>query len=121
MDIVIADDEPKVRFALKVLLERRPDVEKIAEVSSAEELLSILLASQPDLVLLDGEIPGFYSQGTMETLRGASPQTTFIVLSGRPELRRDIIDQGADAFVSKNESPRSLISAIDQCCGKAQT
>lgn len=120
MEIVIADDEPKVRFALKVLLERRPDVEKIVEVSNTDELLNILQGSQPDLALLDGEIPGFYSQGTMQTLRKASPQTIFIVLSGRPELRQDIIKQGADAFVSKTDSPRSLIAAIDQCCGRTR-
>ena len=58
MRVLLADDQVKVRFALRVLLERQPDVAVVGEASDARELVDQLAATRPDALLLDWELPG---------------------------------------------------------------
>lgn len=115
MRILLADSQAKVRFALRVLLERQPGFEVVGEVASAEELLAYTAASCPDLVLMDWTVAGTMSAGLLRTLRGDCPDLVVIVLSGRPEAREVALAAGADAFVSKGNPPEHLLAAI-ACC-----
>jgi DNA-binding NarL/FixJ family response regulator len=52
MRILLADNLPKVRFALRVLLEQQPGLEVVGEATDAQDLLIQVEATAPDLVLL---------------------------------------------------------------------
>jgi two-component system nitrate/nitrite response regulator NarL len=121
MRILLADPQPKVRFALRVLLERHPDFQVVGEAACAEELLVLAAASCPDLVLLDWSVAGAVAEGLMIALRTECPGAGVIVLSGRPEAREAALGAGADTFVSKGHPPEYLLAAIIRCCGSGQT
>jgi DNA-binding NarL/FixJ family response regulator len=112
MRVLLADDQVKVRFALRVLLERQPDVVVVGEASNACELLEQIAAMHPDALLLDWELPGLVAAGTIGALLGAFPGLTVIALSGRSEARREALMAGASAFVSKTEPPECLLTVM---------
>ena len=58
MQILLADNQPKVRFGLRVLLERQPGLKVVGEAVDAEDLLTQMEATCPDLILLGWELPG---------------------------------------------------------------
>ncbi len=113
MRVLLADDQPRVRFALRVLLERQPGLAGIGEAVNADDLLAQTEATCPDLVLLDWQLPGLAADHLLTTLRKACPGLYVIALSGRPEARRAALAAGADAFVYKCDPPEQLLAAID--------
>jgi DNA-binding NarL/FixJ family response regulator len=112
MQVLVADSQPKVRFALRVLLERQPGFEVIGEAAEAKELLALAGRGCPGVVLLDWGLPGQAPGETIAWLRRLSPSPAIVVLSGRPELRSEALAAGADDFVSKADPPECLLSAL---------
>jgi DNA-binding NarL/FixJ family response regulator len=115
MRILLADAQQKVRFALRVLLERQPDLEVLGEAVNAHELLDKTQDTCPDLVLLAWELPDLMAADLLPALRETCPDLAVIALSGRPEARQKALDAGADAFVSKSDPPERLLAAICNC------
>ncbi|MBM4428876.1 MAG: response regulator transcription factor [Chloroflexi bacterium] len=114
MRVLLADDQPQVRSGLRLLLEHRPAVQVVGEVQDSTALLERMKVTCPDLVLLDGELPGLAAADLLLAIRSLCPQARVIVLSGRPELRQAVLDAGADAFVSKGDPPECLLAALGQ-------
>ena len=118
MRILIADQQPRVRFALRVLLKREPGLEVVGEAVNADELLAQTAAISPDLVLLGWELPHL-TPGVLSTLRQACPALAVVALSGRPEARGTALEAGVNGFVSKTDLPERLLAAIHKCDGQA--
>jgi len=116
MRILLADSQAKVRFALRVLLDRQPGLDVVGEAASVDELLSRAAALCPDLVLLDWSVAAPLAAGLLLALRRECPGLGVIVLSGRPEAREAALGAGADDFVSKGNPPEHLLAAITRCC-----
>jgi len=114
MRVLLADDQPKVRSALRLLLSQEPDVEVVGEAADTETLLALAKATQPDLVILDWGLPGLHTTDPMSALRACRPNASLVVLSGRPEIRQRALAAGADAFVSKGDPPRRLLTTLRQ-------
>ena len=121
MRILVADDQTKVRSALKLLLEQELGLSVVGEASEVESLLAQMETIQPDLVLLDWELPGRQvgssgglETGLLATLRTSCPRLKVIALSGRPEARQVALTAGADAFVLKGDNPEQLMTTIRQ-------
>jgi DNA-binding NarL/FixJ family response regulator len=112
MDVLLADDQPKVRSALRLLLEHEPEIDVLGEAVNATGLLDWVKAASPDLVLLDWELPGF-DPHVLHELRQLCPSADVIALSGQPEARQAALSAGADGFVSKGDPPERLLAAID--------
>ena len=112
MRIVLADGEPNVRYGLRVLLEEQSKCEVVGEAADAEELWAQVKTACPDLVLLSWELPGLTGADLLPALQSVCEDLYVIVLSGRPETRQASLDAGANAFVSKIESPERLLAAI---------
>ena len=115
MRILIADDQPKVRFALRVLLERQSGLEVVGEAADIEDLLIQLSVTRPDLVLLGWELPGTSDIDLLPAIRRICPKLPIIALSGRLEARQIALSAGVDAFVSKSDPPERLLDAIEYC------
>ena len=132
MRVLLADDQSKVRSALRLVLEQQPGIHILGEAVDTTGLLDWMKAACPDLVLLDWELPGLEAdnpstgspprvlavagQGLLPTLRELCPRLAVIALSGRPEACRAALDAGADAFVSKGDPPERLLAAVNDCC-----
>jgi DNA-binding NarL/FixJ family response regulator len=115
MRILIADPQPKVRFALRVLLEQQPGLEVVGEAGDAHCLLSEVEGACPDAVLLGWELSGMPVERLMKELRETCPKLIVIALSGRLEAKRAAAALGADAFVSKSNPPEHVLAAITSC------
>jgi two-component system response regulator DesR len=112
MRILLADDQAKVRSALRLLLRLQPGMDVVGETAETEGLLGQVKEIRPDLILLDWELPGPTSNGLLTAIRARCPRLKVIALSGRPEARRAALEAGADAFVSKGAPPERLLSAL---------
>ena len=114
MRILLADAQPNVRYALHVLLANRPELNLAEDATDASELISLLTAEDPDMLILDWMLPGLAEVGSIAALRDIKPNLIIIALSSRPELGREAINAGADVFVSKIDPPERLLTAIDR-------
>ncbi len=112
MRLLLADDQSKVRSALRLLLEQQPDWEVIGEAEEAGSLIEQIKLLLPDVVLLDWELPGQQPVRLVATVRTIAPQVRVIALSGRPEARQIALAAQADAFVSKGDPPEALLTAV---------
>lgn len=115
MRILIADNQPKVRFALRVTLERQPGFKTIGEVIDAADLLAQAKAICPDLTIIDWELPGMTIAELIDALRQNCRNVRVIILSSRAETREDALAAGGDAFVCKCDAPDELFAALDEC------
>ena len=111
MRILIAECQAQVRFALHTLLAQQPGLEVVGEAATVEETLVQAEQTRPDLVLLHWRLDEG-GQDLVRTLRQTCPGSRILVLSARPETRRDALASGADAFVCKMDSPEKLLEAI---------
>lgn len=114
MRILIADDQDRVRFALRILLAQQPGLELAGEASQARELLAQVQTAVPDIVLVECELPGLRETGGLRALRTAKPKMRIVALSSRVGARREALAAGADAFVSKGDPPEKVLAAV---CG----
>lgn len=113
--VLLADDQLAVRSALRLVLEQEPDVVVVGEVAEAARLLAEVTLSQPDLLLLDWELPGLPAADLLAALQALCPGIQVVALSGRPEAREPALKTGARAFVSKGDPPERLLAIIDDC------
>jgi DNA-binding NarL/FixJ family response regulator len=112
MRILLADDQPKVRLGLRLLLEQEQDMEVVAEAADSRSLLAKVEESQPDLVLLDWGLRSPHTADLLSALYQACPHAAVIVLSAQPGAEESALAAGADAFVSKADPPELLLATI---------
>jgi len=112
MRILLADDQPKVRLGLRLLLEQEQDMTVVAEAAEARSLMAQVEATRPDLVLLDWGLQKAAGAEWISALQQAYSQVAVIVLSAQPGAEESALATGADAFVSKADPPEVLLAAI---------
>lgn len=116
-NIIIADDHPLFRTALKsTLLAHMPS----ASIIEAEDLVSLQssveLNSDTDLILLDLHMPGAAGFSSLIFLNANYPYIPVIVISAHEEseIIRRALDHGASGFLPKSSSADDIYQAIDQ-------
>jgi DNA-binding NarL/FixJ family response regulator len=112
--VLVADGDPTVRSALRLVLCQAVGLNVVEEASDAAHLLVAAAASAPDLVLLDWNLPGWHPDEALTALRAGAPGATVVVLSTRPEPRRRALAAGADAFVCKADGPTLLLATLER-------
>jgi two-component system response regulator DesR len=110
--VLLADDQAKVRSALRLLIEQELAFCVVGEACAADELLPSIARLGPHMVLLDWELPGLPDAHKLDSVRLIDPRIKVIVLSGKPEARQPALDDGADSFVSMSEPPESVLRAL---------
>jgi DNA-binding NarL/FixJ family response regulator len=111
MRVLIAESQSRVRFALRVTVERHEGLSEVSEVSDARELLSQTETMHPDLLLLDWELTGA-APDTVGRLRELCPRVYIIALSEKDQAREAALEAGVDVFVSEAEPPERLLAAL---------
>lgn len=112
MNILLADDQPAVCSAIRLLLEQQSDWNIVDEASSVKELLNHIEHYRPDVLLLDWELPGLGFEKLKKKLRSLRPDLFTIVLDSNPQTKQQALEAGANEFVSKNDPPERLLNAI---------
>ena len=115
MRILIADDQERVRFALRVLLAQQESLQVVGEATNGEALLAQAGVVAADLALVDWELPRLAEAGGLPGIHRSAPALQVVVLSSRPGVRQAALAMGGAAFVSKGEPPERLLTVIRRC------
>ena len=110
--VLLADDYPGMVTAVARLLSL--DCEVVGTVADASALLESAQRLQPDLIVLDLNLPDLSGLEVCRQITQAHPQTKVIVFTAvtDPEVRQRSLAVGASAFVSKLGPVTDLLSAI---------
>ena len=110
--VAVADDHPVVRAGLVAMLETQPDLSVVGEATSGLEALALVASSDPDVLLLDLEMPGLDGVGVLLHLRDREARTRVIVFTVFDTDERIIaaVEAGAAGYLLKG-SPRADVFA----------
>jgi DNA-binding NarL/FixJ family response regulator len=78
-----------------------------------DELLDQIDLVNPDIVILDWELPGLEGEASMTKLRGENPDLKVIAMSGLPGVRYAAISAGVNSFIHKTDPPDRLIRLLN--------
>jgi DNA-binding NarL/FixJ family response regulator len=112
MNILVADNDPRVRAALHMFFSCEPELAIVGESADAASLLAQAKTLNPDLILIDWELPGHSTKAVIEWLKASEHTSKVIVLAKQPESEQAALAVGADAFVSKTHSADSLLDTL---------
>jgi DNA-binding NarL/FixJ family response regulator len=127
--LVIADDAPRSRDGLRVLLATLrlgayreilqepqdgvwPQVEVVGEAANGQEAVRLVEECRPDVVLIDARMPVMDGLEATRLIKDRWPKTKVIVLTIYPTYRAEALAAGADAVLVKGCPPETLLEAI---------
>lgn len=118
--LALVDDEILFRKGFRVLLKDYKHLDVIFEADNGKELMDKLRVQQPDVVILDIEMPVMNGAEATEAIRKKYPKMKIIILTSfaTKELMFTLIEKGANAFLSKNTDIKIICKAIDQVMEK---
>jgi DNA-binding NarL/FixJ family response regulator len=114
MRVLIADDHGIVRSGLRLLLERQPDIEVIAEAADGAEARDVAVREKPDLAILDLKMPKLTGLQATREIKAQSPETAVLILSMHDDRRylTEAMKAGASGYVVKTQADTDLLAAI---------
>lgn len=112
--VLLAEDQAMVRGALSALLSREQDIEVVAEVARGDAVVEAAIAHQPDIALLDIEMPGGDGLLAARALQKALPTCRSVILTtfGRSGYLRRAMESGAVGFLLKDAPASELAKAL---------
>jgi len=113
MKLLIVDDHPIVRAGLRRLLASERGFD-IVEAATGPEAIAAFREQQPDLVILDLNLPGLSGLEVLSRLRADNPKARVLVLSmlDNPLYVTRVLEAGAGGYVSKSAPPEQLLEAV---------
>lgn len=116
--ILIADDHPLIRCALRHDLERA-GLEVCADVPTGAEAVQAALRERPDLCLLDVQMPHGGGMAATVAIRRSLPATKIVLITADPDEDGVLAAAraGADGYLAKDVDPRRLPQAIRAVAG----
>jgi DNA-binding NarL/FixJ family response regulator len=112
--VVLADDEPVVRFGVKAVLATAKDIEVVAEAENGSEAVDLVARHRPDVAVLDIRMPGLDGLDAANRIRDHHPDTKTLVLTTFADdahISR-ALGEGAAGFVLKTGDPQEIISGV---------
>ncbi len=110
--VLVVDDQPRARQSLRALLTTLPEVKEVREAVNGLEAVRLVEQSQPDVVLMDILMPVMDGLEATRQIKAARQGIRILVLSMYADYKANAIAAGADAFMTKGESPEQLLAAL---------
>jgi DNA-binding NarL/FixJ family response regulator len=111
--ILIADDHPVFRFGLRALLNAMPDTEVVGEVTSGEAAIALATSAQPDVILMDVNMPGVNGIEATRRIRETHPDIRILIVTMlEDESVFAAMRAGARGYVVKGAEPTEVLRAI---------
>jgi DNA-binding NarL/FixJ family response regulator len=111
--VLIADDHPRSRKGLRVLLRTNSAIEVIGEATNGREAVELIEELEPDVVLMDIQMPVCDGLEAIQHLRSRGSDIKIIALTVHATFHAPALSAGADAFVLKGCPSEELFAAID--------
>jgi DNA-binding NarL/FixJ family response regulator len=117
--ILLVDDHPLVRRALKQTLERERDLTVCGEAEDRDEALAVLATSTPNMAIVDLSLKNSDGLELIKDIRQKHPQVLTLVLSMHNESihAERVIRAGANGYISKQEPPTEVMRAVRKVLG----
>lgn len=112
--VMVVDDHPVVRDGLMAILELQPDIEVVGEAADGPGAVERAMATQPDVILMDLELPGFDGAEAVSRIKQASPAVQVIILTGYccDHLIVRAVRAGASGYLLKGATREELTRAV---------
>ena len=113
-DVLIVDDQPPFRDAARTVIDLLADWRVVGEVDSGEAAVDAVAAHQPQLVLMDINLPGINGMEATRQITASRPDVRVVLLStyAQEDLPADALSCGAVAYIRKEDlTPRALRGA----------
>lgn len=112
--VMLAEDQQMMREALVKLLRMEPDIDVVADVGTGDAAIAAAAHLQPDVALLDIEMPGTIGLDAAVTIRQLAPSCHVLILTtfSRPGYLRRAMEAGARGFLVKDAPVDELAGAI---------
>jgi DNA-binding NarL/FixJ family response regulator len=112
--LMIVEDQPAVRTALRMRLDAEADLSVIGAAANGEAALALAQSLVPDVMLLDVEMPSMDGISAASALHRLCPRAAIVMLSFQDDAhtRSRAAAAGAVAFVAKSSPTELLLAAI---------
>jgi DNA-binding NarL/FixJ family response regulator len=117
--VLLADDHPLVRAGVRKVLEQQPGVTVVGEAGDGDEALRMLAELEPDLLVLDLNMPHRDGFAVLREARDAAPGVRILVLTmhASVEYVARAVREGADGYLLKDTAVQDLAAAIVSVTG----
>lgn len=112
--IILADDHPAFREGVASRLGREPDFLVVGEAANGDGALQLVHAQDPDVLILDLEMPGLNGVEVTRRLFAEQSRTQVLVLSAYEDddYIFAVLDSGAAGYLTKQESLSTIVEAV---------
>ncbi|MGB3933160.1 MAG: helix-turn-helix domain-containing protein [bacterium] len=117
--VVVVDDEPLEREAIKFILRReRPHLKVVGEAGCGRVGLALIKDLQPDILFLDIKMPGIGGIEVLHRVRELSINSEVVVLTAYDEFdfAHEALKLGARDYLLKPARPRGILKVVDNIC-----
>lgn len=114
--ICLIEDDATIRDGYAFLLGSTTGLNVVATYPNADDALKKIAADQPDVILLDIELPGSSGLDALPKLKKLLPDTYILMLTvyEQPNHIFRALGTGASGYLTKNSSPEKIVSAIHE-------
>ncbi|WP_353483372.1 response regulator transcription factor [Haliscomenobacter sp.] len=111
--VLLADEQPLVRLALRQLLSQKEQYFVVGEVGNEEELIASLRINPPDLVVMDYSQSDNFRPGSVAKIRSISPLSKILIISAdtRKENIFQVLELGVTSFLTKTCGTNEILDA----------
>jgi DNA-binding NarL/FixJ family response regulator len=110
--VVIVDDSPQARDGLRSILGSQPDVEVAAVATGGLEAIALAEEIQPDLVLVDAQMPGMDGAEATQSIKRCCPLVKVLFMTVHDRHIDEGIAAGADRCLMKDCTRQELLRAV---------
>jgi DNA-binding NarL/FixJ family response regulator len=112
--VLLAEDHAVVRAGLEQLFATTDDIDIVASGADGQEAVSLAAEHQPDVVLMDLEMPRLDGREATERIVSAQPEVRVVILTSFSDRERilDALDAGAVGYLLKDAEPDELIRGV---------
>ena len=112
--LLIVDDHPVVRDGLQAILNTQPDFEVVGEAGNGRQAITLVTTLNPDVVLLDLEMPEMDGVETLQRIRATHPEARVIVFTAFDTDERILtaVQAGAQGYLLKGVPRQELFNAV---------
>jgi two-component system nitrate/nitrite response regulator NarL len=113
--VMVVDDHPVVRRGISLCLSRQPQIAIVGEAGDGREAIRLARELQPDLILMDIDMPQMSGLAVAELLQREMPRVKVLILSmhSNSDYVVRIIQSGARGFILKEAPAEELVRAIE--------
>ena len=110
--VALADDHPVYRSGLAGLVSTTDDLKLVGEADDGRQALDLVARQDPDVLLLDLEMPGLDGFDVLRELRESGTAVLVLTMHGDDDSVFEAMKAGARGFVSKSARPQEILDAI---------